>query len=171
MHKADTNIDSNSQLNEVTADSSTLSYFNKIKRQQKLIRSDDAQMLSIADSLFTEDELNQGLYFLVFTKSMNGADGFYSEMVSKSALEYLTTRTDQFIQNFRSIHELNDLDFDNWAVYVYSEIQLNNEGHELEEVNKLEKVLLERVKDKSTSDKKVIELFIASIKSTAHNKM
>jgi len=162
------NVD-NSQTNTVKADSSTLSYFKEIVRQQKVIRSNDAQMLSITDSLFSGVEINQGFYFLVFTKSMNCADGFYSEAVGNAALEYLTTRTNQFIQNFRSIHDLNDLDLYNWADYTFREIQVDNEGREIDQINKLEKLLLEKIDP--NRNVKAIELLIERMKSTSHNIM
>ena len=54
-------------------------YFEKIYTQEKLINENDYLMLTVPDSLFSNNPQKQLYYFIVFTKSMNGSDGFYSE--------------------------------------------------------------------------------------------
>src|SRR6478736_3034813 len=90
-----------------TADStqakqSTNNYFNEIYQKEKLITADDNQMLSITDSLFSKDTEKGLFYFVVFTKSLNGADGFYSEGAGVSAFNYITNNTRQFAVYFKT---------------------------------------------------------------------
>ena len=127
-------------------------------------------MLSITDSLFTKDKDNELFYFVVFTKSMNGSDGFYSEAVGLSCYNFITQKTDRFVKHFLTQSKLDENDFKNWANYIYGEIHISREKHEQEAVIELEKLLKERIKDSKTESKELIDNLISEIKTT-HNRV
>lgn len=143
-------------------------YYLDIYKQEKLIAADDILMLSITDSLFTRDKGNELFYFIVFTKSMNGSDGFYSEAVGLSCFNFITTNPIRFAKYFLSEKKLNGNDFKNWADYIYGEIQISRENQEQEAINELEESLKEKVKDSKKEYKELIDKLIDEIK-TAHN--
>lgn len=143
-------------------------YYLDIYNQGRLILADDILMLSITDSLFTKDKDNELFYFVVFTKSMNGSDGFYSEAVGLSCYNFITQKTDRFVKHFLTQSKLDENDFKNWANYIYGEIHISREKHEQEAVIELEKLLKERIKDSKTESKELIDNLISEIKTT-HN--
>ena len=150
---------------EVTVDD----YFENIYRQEKLIIAEDIIMLSVVDSLSSNDPDKNLFYFIVFTKSMNGSDGFYSEAVALAAFEYITTQTERFAVYFNTSPKLTDMDMDNWASYIFGEIEISRENHELKAVDELEIQLLDNIKGAENEYKVIIERLLEKIKSTAHN--
>lgn len=158
------------ELNKALNDSTIELYYNNVYSQGKLIPASDDVMLSITDSLLTHDPDRKLFYFIVFTKSMNGADGFYAEAVGLSAFNFVTTRPEWFADYFNISPRLTDKDMDNWAKCIYGEIQISEEGHEQEAVKDLENVLLHDTRELRGEYKSVIEKLIEKIKSTAHNK-
>ena len=149
-------------LNDPTIDN----YYKEIYRKEKLISAADNKMLSITDSLFTNNPDRDLFFFVVFTKSMNGSDGFYAEALGYSAFEFVTKKTLQFAEYFNSTPKLTDQDMNNWAKYVYGEIQISRENQELKAVKELERQLLENIKGARKENKVVIDRFIKKIKST-----
>ena len=143
-------------------------YYLDIYKQEKLIAADDILMLSITDSLFTKDEENELFYFIVFTKSMNGSDGFYSEAVGLSCFNFITTNPIRFAKYFSSDTKLNNNDFNNWADYIYGEIQISRENQEQEAIGELDKLLRDKIKDSKVEYKNIIDKLIDEIKN-AHN--
>jgi len=143
-------------------------YFKDIYRREKIVKADDSKMISITDSLFTSNKLNDLFYFIVFTKSMNGSDGFYSEAVGHSAFKFVTTKTDFFADYFNIAPKLNDGDMDNWANYIYGEIQIARENQEAGAIDELEQKVLDNIKYNRKEYKIIIEKLIEKIRK-AHN--
>jgi len=156
------------ELNEALNNIEIDDYYKDIYRQEKLISADDNKMLSIADSLFTSNPKTDLFYFIVFTKSMNGSDGFYSEAVGLSAFNFLNQKTEQFADYFNIAPKLNEKDMINWASFIYGEIQISREGEELKAINDIETRCLENIKEARKEYKAVIEEFFERIK-TLHN--
>lgn len=154
------------ELNKALADSTIDNYYKEIYRQEKLIKADDNKMLSVTENLFTSDTDKDLFYFIVFTKSMNGSDGYYSEAIGLSAFEFVTEKTEQFADYFNIAPKLNNQDMDNWAQYVYGEIHISRENEEKKAVNELESLLLENIKGARKEFEVVIKRFIEKIKST-----
>ena len=154
------------ELNKALADTSVADYYKVIYRQEKLISADDNKILSITKQLFTEDPDKDLFYFIVFTKSMNGSDGFYSEAVGLSSFEYITTKTERFAQYFLYAPKLTDKDLENWAQYVFGEIQISRENEEKQAVKELESQLYDNIKEAGKEYRVIIEKFIDKIKST-----
>lgn len=154
------------ELNKTLADTTIDEYYKEIYRQEKLISADDNKMLSITEQLFTDDPDKDLFYFIVFTKSMNGSDGFYSEAVGLSSFEFVTTKTEKFADYFNIAPKLTDQDMENWAQYVYGEIQISRENEEEQAVKELERKLLENIKEARKEYQVIIEKFIEKIKST-----
>ena len=154
------------ELNKALADLTIDGYYKEIYRQEKLISADDNKMLSITENLFTKDSDKDLFFFIVFTKSMNGSDGFYSEAVGLSAFEFVTKKTEWFADYFNISPKLNDQDMDNWARFVYGEIQISRENEEKKAVKELENQLLENIKGTRKEYEVVIKRFIEKIKST-----
>jgi len=141
-------------------------YYKDIYEQEKLISTDDIKMLSITDSLFSNDPENDLFYFIVFTKSMNGSDGFYSEAVGLAAFEFITNNTNEFADYFNIAPKLTGRDMDNWATYICGEIQISNENHEADAIKELENKLLDNIKDSRKEYENVIKRLLEKIKST-----
>lgn len=144
-------------------------YYIEVYQQEKLILADDYKMLSITDSLFTKSPKTDLFYFIVFTKSMNGSDGFYSEAIGLSAFNFITKKTEWFADYFSIAPKLSEKDMDNWARYVYSEIQISRENEEGKAVKELEKQLLENIKGARKEYQPVIEKLIEKIKIAHKN--
>jgi hypothetical protein len=167
--KAKSDSQSISTADSIQGKTSTINYFNEIYQKEELIKSDDNQMLSIMDSLFTKDADKGLFYFVVFTKSLNGADGFYSEGAGQSAFNYITNNPRQFAQYFKTSEKLNPKDLDNWADSIVGEIIILNENNELKAVNDLETNLTEKMKGEKIEYREIIVELLKRVKSTAHN--
>jgi hypothetical protein len=154
------------ELNKALADPAIDKYYKEIYLQEKLIPADDNKMLSITKELFTKDPGKDLFFFIVFTKSMNGSDGFYSEAVGLSAFEFVTKKTEWFADYFNIEPKLNGQDMDNWAQYVSFEIQISRENEEKKAVKELESLLLENIKGERKEYEVVIRRFIKKLKST-----
>jgi len=139
-------------------------YFKEVYQKEKLISADDNNMLSITDSLFTNDTETNLFYFIVFTKSMNGSDGFYSEALGLSAFDFVIKKTEWFADYFNIAPKLTDEDMDNWAYYVYGEIQISKENEEEKAIKELEIQLLQNIEGNRKEYTVVIERFIEKIK-------
>jgi hypothetical protein len=157
------------RLNSALENESIDNYYKDTYLQEKLISADDNKMLSITDSLFTSNKETELFYFIVFTKSMNGSDGFYSEALGLSAFEFITKKTEWFADYFNIAPKLTDKDMDNWAGYIYGEIQISREGQELKAINELETLTINNIKESRKEYRAVIEKLIEKIKK-AHNK-
>lgn len=154
------------ELVEALSDVTIEEYYKEIYRQEKLIFAEDNKMLSITENLFIADPDKDLFYFVVFTKSMNGSDGFYSEAVGLSALKYVTEKTEQFADYFNIVPKLTEKDMDNWAQSVYGEILISRENQEENAVKDLEIQLLKNIEGARKEYKAIIEKFIERIKST-----
>ena len=159
------------ELNKALADTTVDDYFKSIYRQEKLISADDNKMLSITDSLFTDNPDKDLFYFIVFTKSMNDSDGFYSEAVGLSSFKFVTTETEKFADYFNIAPKLTDQDMENWVQYVYGEIQISRENEEKQAVKELETQLLDNIKEARKEDRVIIEQFIEKIKARCPNNV
>jgi hypothetical protein len=156
------------ELDNALKNESIDNYYKEVYRTEKLISADDNKMLSITDSLFTNDSETDLFYFIVFTKSMNGSDGFYSEALGLSAFDFVTKKTEWFVDYFNIAPKLTNKDMENWANYVYGEIQISREDEEGKAINELENELLENIKGARKEYKPVIEKLIKKIRK-AHN--
>lgn len=139
-------------------------YYKEIYKKEQCISAADTIMLSITDSLFTADKETDLFYFIVFTKSMNGADGFYSEALGLSAFDFFYRKTAWFTEYFNIAEKLTEKDMDNWAYYIYSEIKISREGEESKAIKELETVVLENIKKSRKEYRTVLENFIDKIK-------
>ncbi len=153
------------ELNKALADPTIEDYYKEIYNQEKLIWTDENKMLSITEKLFTKESNKDLFFFIVFTKSMNGSDGFYSEAVGLSAYKFVTKKTEWFADYFNIAPKLNDQDMDNWAKYVYGEIQISKENGEKKAVDDLEKQLLANIKEARGEYEIVIKRFIKKIRN------
>ncbi|MBL4753935.1 MAG: hypothetical protein JKY52_10135 [Flavobacteriales bacterium] len=148
---------------------SEFEYYKDVYSQEKLMPADDILMLSITDSLFTKNPENELFYFVVFTKSMIGSDGFYSEALGLSCYNFITTKSTKFATHFSSEPKLTEDDLNNWADYIFGEIQISRENEELEAIMELEAQLIDDIKASKIEYKELIERLIAKIK-TSHNR-
>lgn len=153
------------ELNKALADTTIDEYYKEIYRQEKLISADDNKMLSLTENLYTDNPDKDLFFFIVFTKSMNGSDGFYSEALGLSSFEFVTTKTESFAHYFNIAPKLTDQDMDNWAQYVYGEIQISRENQEEKAVKGLETQLLKNIEGDRKEYRVIIEQFIEKIKS------
>ena len=156
------------ELDNALNNESIDNYYKEIYQKERLISADDVKMLSITDSLFTADTETDLFYFIVFTKSMNDSEGFYSEALGLSAFNFLAKKTEWFADYFNIAPKLTDKDMDNWAYCVFGEIQISRKGEELKAIEELELVTLNNIREARKEYRPVIEKIIEKIK--AHNK-
>jgi hypothetical protein len=156
------------ELNNALKIESVDKYYKEVYYQEKLISADDNTMLSITDSLFTTNLETDLFYFIVFTKSMNGSDGFYSEALGLSAFNFVTEKTEWFADYFNIAPKLTDKDMDNWANYIYGEIQISRESEELKAINELESVVLKNINERRKEYRPIVEKLIEKI-NKAHD--
>ena len=151
------------QLKTALNDPNISSYLKKVYNQKQLVPANDSLMLTITDSLSSKSK-NLLFYFLTFTYSMNGSNGFYSEALSMESLEYVKTQTEQFCTNFKTTPLLTEKHFENWASYILGEISISNENNEEEAISKLEKQLTANLVEKRKDYQQIIKKLIAKIK-------
>ncbi|MBL4704972.1 MAG: hypothetical protein JKY54_10650 [Flavobacteriales bacterium] len=106
-------------------------YFDEVLEQSNLIISENFNPDAIADSLFSSNQKQQSYFFSVFTKSMTGADGSYSELVGLSSLKFLLDSPDKFAHYFATNPTLDVLDLSNWARFISSELEISGENQEV----------------------------------------
>ncbi len=135
------------ELNNALKIESIDNYYKEIYYQEKLIPADDTMMLLITDSLFTTNPETDLFYFIVFTKSMNGSDGFYSEALGLSSFDFVSKKTEWFADYFNIAPKLTGKDMDNWASYIFGEIQISRENQEEKAITELENQLLNNIKE------------------------
>jgi len=149
------------ELNNAYDNAAIDEYYKEIYKIGKLVVEEDGKMISITENLFSQEEDKDLFYFVVFTKSMNGADGFYSEALGVSALKFLKEYPQRFAAYFNcSTEKLDDNDIYNWAFFIKSEIAISNEGNEAQALEELGQFLTENVKDGKSEEKAFIQQFI-----------
>jgi hypothetical protein len=127
-------------------------------------------MLSIPDKLFTSDPRDQLFFFLVFTTSLGGTDGFYTEAVNAAAYDFILENPFTFSEYFSSIFLLEKEDLKNWASSIYGEIQLSNEGQEREMIDALEKKLVEKFRSLALEFPSPLSDLLNELKRIHYNK-
>ncbi|WP_187264809.1 hypothetical protein, partial [Pontibacter beigongshangensis] len=160
------------ELKNALDDPSTDKYFVEVFNKVRIVKHpDDDKMLSVTDSLFSKDPSKDFFYFIVFTKSLNGADGFYSEAAGVKGTEFLTTKTESFADYFNIGPKLDDTDMRNWASSIVGEIQIEREGEEAMAINELESQLRKNIKYSRKEYSLVIEKFIGYIKKVQKERI
>jgi hypothetical protein len=99
--------------------------------------SDENDVLSILDSIFTTNDQTRPFYFFTITRTMDEADGAYAEPLGMMGKQFVETRTLDFVGYFDEEQLLTDTDLEQWAKTVAGEIQISSEGREKEELNSL----------------------------------
>ena len=153
-----------SLLNVALNDDKINSYYKDVYNAGKLIHQDDDNViLSITDSIFTNVNERRYFYFIVFTKSMNGSDGFYSEALGLRAKEFVENNTERFAHYFNASPLLTEKDFNNWAYYILGEIAITQEHNEPDGIIELEEKLIKNIKEQRKEYKPIIEDLITKV--------
>lgn len=155
------------ELNLALADTAINDYYKKVYREEKLMKASDSLMLTITENIFTNDSSKDLFYFIVFTKSMNGSDGFYSEALGLSSLKFITIQTSKFADWFNIAPKLTDQDMTSWAQFIYNELKISREKHETEALKNLENQLLGNIRVERKEYRLVIERLIGKLNSNA----
>ncbi|PIQ22737.1 MAG: hypothetical protein COW65_01415 [Cytophagales bacterium CG18_big_fil_WC_8_21_14_2_50_42_9] len=100
----------------------------KILSGENYNRWNDTYLLSLIDSLNSNNKESRKYYFKVFNKIMDKADGYVSEAIGTSALKYTSNHTIEFIEWSR---ELTEKQLDSWAYHVGVEISLSSQSNDL----------------------------------------
>ncbi|QNF34428.1 hypothetical protein HUW51_17485 [Adhaeribacter swui] len=160
------------ELKNAINDPLTDKYFLEVFKEGKMVpHHDDKKMLSITDSLLSNDQNKDFFYFVVFTKSLNGSDGFYSEAAGAKATEFITTKTEWFADYFNIGPTLTKNDMKNWASFIVGEIQIEKEGYEPKAINELVSKLRENLRGRRKEYSVVLENFIEYIKEVEKKKI
>ncbi len=125
--------------------------------------SDDADVLSVVDSLFTSNVNTQPFYFLTLTRTMGAADGAYSEALGVAGRKFVESSAHAFVSFFKSEKMLTSGDFDEWAKLVAGEIQISAEGREAMEVEKLRTAMVAGCLKCDAEQMKLIDAFVSRV--------
>jgi hypothetical protein len=106
--------------------------FNNVRQP-----SDESDVLSLLDSIFTSNDETRPFYFFTITQTMSEADGAYAEPLGMMGKQFVETRTMDFVNYFKDERILTKMDFEEWAMTVAGEIQISFEGQEKNEAEKL----------------------------------
>jgi len=99
--------------------------------------TDEADVLSLLDSIFTTNNETRPFYFFTITRTMSMADGAYAEPLGMMAKQFVETRTNDFVEYFKDERILTNTDFEEWAKTVAGEIQIAFDGQETDEAERL----------------------------------
>ncbi len=148
-------------------DASLNAYFQLIYESKHFVQHDDDHVaLTITDSLFAKTQGQDHFYFVVFTRSLNGADGFYSEAAGKAAYTFVIKETERFAEFFTDSKELSSTDLRNWASMINGEIQIVSEGRAKEARKKLHDRLRDNIQTSNQANRNMIESFINELTAT-----
>ena len=160
------------ELKNSINDPSTDDYFVKVfNHGEFLLHADDNKMLSITDSLFSTNPDKDFFYFIVFTKSLNGADGFYSEAAGVKATEFVTKKTEWFADYFNIGPTLTEADMQRWANAIVGEIQIEKEGEEAKAIDELEFQLRKNIRTRRKEYSFVIDKLIDNIRDVEKERI
>ncbi len=125
--------------------------------------SDDNDVLSLFDSVFTKNSETAPFYFLTITGTMDKADGAYAEPLGIMGKRFVETRTKQFIEYFEKESLLTDRDFDEWASTVSGEIEILSDDEE-QEFNKMKDSVISSCANCNTKQMQLINAFLENVK-------
>ena len=140
-------------------------YFKDVALAKQLLDADDGLMLSLMDSLYSQDKDLKAYYFFTFTQSLKSADGFYSEGAANTCYAFIKERTEEFVKYFSSKDFLLDIDLENWAYYTLSEIEIEYEDKIEENINALIKELNFKTLYLEGEQKKTLNKFISVLEN------
>lgn len=126
--------------------------------------TDDSKTLALLDSLLTTDSETRPFYFLTITRTIEKADGSYSESLGLRGKQFLESRTNEFLKYFIDEPLLTDKDFENWAKVVAGEIQISAEGQEKEELERLKNQLISNCNTCSVGQIEKINSFVDRVR-------
>ena len=106
--------------------------FNNIRQP-----SDENDVLSLLDSVFTSNNETRPFYFLTLTRTLRKADGAYAEAVGMMGKNFVEKKTKAFVDYFEKELMLTTADFNQWARAVAGEIEILAEGPTKQELGKL----------------------------------
>lgn len=141
-------------------------YYKEIYDKEEMIEAEHDKMYSITENISTLDTDKNFFYFVVFTKAMNGAEGFFAEALGMTAVKFLQEDTFNFAEFFGSnVDKLTDKDMDNWVSFVKTGIHVTNSGNEEAALTELVDLINMKVLYSTPEIKKVIEQFVKKLKS------
>ncbi len=126
---------------------------------------DDSDILSLMDSIFTNNNDTRPFYFLTITQTMEKADGAYAEPLGMMAKSFVEKRTKDFIGLFENESLLTKRDFDEWAMSVAGEIEIMSEGKEQLEIANVQSKMILNCSDCTDTQKKLILDFITTVRN------
>ena len=130
----------------------------------KIKPTDNNAHLSLIDSINSKGTA-RSFYFLVITKTMQYADGAYTEPLGIAAKAFVENNTTEFLSYFKVNSDiLTNEDLETWAHSVYGEIQIDSEGTEQKAVADLKTKMLANSKELLDDNKQIIEKFIRLMK-------
>lgn len=142
-NKNDKNLHKNYKI-EVNSflDDKNISQLAKDLYSGKVKPTDSDENLALIDSINSVGHA-RGFYFLAITKTMQYADGTYSEPLGIATKEFIVNNTVEFLSNFKDNPDLlTNNDFENWARTTYGEIQISSEESEQKAVSDLETIMI-----------------------------
>jgi hypothetical protein len=130
----------------------------------KRLPSDEVDILSLLDSVFTSNVETKPFYFLTITRTMEKADGAYAEPLGMMGKQFVEKKTKEFVDYFLNNLLLTDKDFEEWAKTVAGEIEISADGHEKEELERLRNTMTSNCDNCSNRQSKLISNFLDRVK-------
>ncbi len=136
--------------------------------------TDDNDVLSLFDSIVTNNTETRPFYFLTLTRTMKNADGAYSEALGAMAKEFVEKRTVEFLTYFTEEPLLTKDELSDWANAVASEIQIEFEGKELKEAQTMNATMKTHCRNTTPAQQQRLDEFMqlvyADLKASAASK-
>jgi hypothetical protein len=130
--------------------------------------SDDSDIISLMDSIFTSNKETAPFYFLTLTRTMANADGAYAEPLGMMAKSFVETRTKEFVGHFINEPLLTTKNLYEWARLVAGEIEIASEGKEKEQLGKLKEKLKSNCTSCSAKEVQLLSSFVEQINHYLH---
>lgn len=131
---------------------------------QKVPLAAEERILALMDSVFTANDETAPFYFLMLTKTMEKADGSFTEPLAMMAKEYVETNTAEFVDYFLNEPLLTDQNFEEWARLVAGEIMIEAEYKEIAHLNKVTDRMKNNCMDCTSLQRKKLDEFIVIVK-------
>lgn len=104
---------------------------------------DIPEFVALTDSVEKARDLPRKFYMVVLTRTLDKADGAYSEMLSDFAHNYITAHSVQFFSLFVHNSVLKEKDLQRWSDMVMMELTLDDVGSIQKKIAAYEKIIID----------------------------
>lgn len=136
----------------------------QIIRGERFDLRDEKSAFGILDSMGKAmDQTTREFYFWLVTRSMEHADGYYSEGLSHSGYRLFDSLPCEFLSHFVELECLRGSDLDNWSEYLEFEFFLGEDAIASGKVDRAHAWIRNKCRKCSRSEKAIAERIILNI--------